>query len=193
MPSGLEIHYGYPSPEKAWDFVSRRSDLEMVNYDDGGDPLSLEDFLAGKIEDGRPEPTESPAFDALVEQAFYNTLGALGWSYVKVKNKYNPSKYDLVVDSPWGKRDARPWHCYVIYDPSEMGEDPQHLSLGINLSSRYFPGILDMKSTHGTIYENIVFDTNNDLWKRAEVCKQEIIKLIPEMHDGEFYIREIWY
>jgi hypothetical protein len=191
MPYGKEIHFGFVGPEKSFAFATRiRS--EMLDNNDKS--ITLEKFM--KVNTGKKRFTSGVSlkdvgFNPKLKIAFINTVHAFGWTTGTLVDSTLPPDQYIGVISPWGNRAASVWSLDCQYDPHENYEIPEELTLGVNLSARYFPSILDMKDEHGTMGSCIVLD--KEFFDKVEICKRELIAQIPELYDGEIYIRDIFY
>ena len=187
MPYDRELHFGYVGPDKVFEFADR---VGVPMCDHEGLAITLESFRANP-NDGADFDTNR--FDAALRRAFIGTIESLGWEHGKVTLNgviQNNPRY-IGVMSPWGAREAGVWRLQAIFDPNEMGDTPEQLTLGVNLSSRYFPSIIDMEDQHGTIGPVLTFD--KALFDKIEVCKRELIKEIPELYDAEVFLRDKFY
>lgn len=187
MPYDRELHFGYVGPNKVFEFADRI-----------GVPMSDRESLAITLESFRANPNDGAdfdtnRFDAALRRAFIGTLDALGWEHgdIIVNGVTKHDKKYIGVKSPWGIREAGIWRLHSQFDPYEMGDTPEQLTIGVNLSSRYFPSIIDMEDPHGTL--GSVFKLNKELFDRVEICKRELIKEIPELHDAEVFLRDKFY
>ncbi len=191
MPVDREIHFGYPNAERAFAFAKRigidvvggkaETAVDYDTYMNDTDKRSMYDFDT----DGR--------FNKQLRDSFISTLDELGWKTGEIaepKHYANDNRY-IGVHSPWGPRIARIWGLYSIYDPVELGDEKSNFSIAVNLSSRYKPHVMDMDNPHGGLDNAIVFD--QEFFDRIEVCKRNIVKAIPEMHDAEVFIRNVFY
>jgi hypothetical protein len=186
MPYDKELHFGFVGPEKCFDFAERIK-AKIVDYKDK--PTTVSKFRQKKY-------TINIDYDDTIKlklrTAFTNSISSLGWKIGTILNSTLSSDTDYIgVISPWGDRAASVWRLKCQYDPHECGETPEELTFGVNLSSRYFPSIIDIIDEHGTL--GSVFILNKDLFDKIEICKQELIKEIPELYNAEIYLREIFY
>jgi hypothetical protein len=184
MPYDIELHFGYPTSKQSFEFADRLGEYFTFN----GQRKSMnmgqwEDFLKN---DQRAIEI-SGSFENPLKTAFIETLAELEWKTFKLENDLNGVM--IGVDSPWGARRSRVWRMHSMFDPDEMGDT--ELTLGVNLSSRYYPSILDMQDESGTLGNCFSFNKENN--RKIEICKEQIIKQIPEMHDAEVYIRQLFY
>ncbi len=190
MPVDREIHLGYPNAEKAFEFAKRigiditdgeETVFDYAAYMNDTDPRSMYVF--------EPETR----FDKQLRESFISTLDELGWKTGEItepKTYANKVRY-IGVHSPWGPRIASVWNIWSCYDPIELGDEKSNFSIAVNLSSRYKPHIMDMDNPHGGLDNAVVFD--KEFFDRIEVCKRNIINAIPEMHDAEVFIRNVFY
>ena len=190
MPVDREIHLGYPNAEKAFEFAKRigiditdgeETVFDYAAYMNDTDPRSMYVF--------EPETR----FDKQLRDSFISTLDELGWKTGEIVEPkiYADSNRYIGVHSPWGPRIAGFWGLWSCYDPVELGDEKSNFSIAVNLSSRYKPHIMDMDNPHGGLDNAVVFD--KEFFDRIEVCKRNIINAIPEMHDAEVFIRNVFY
>ena len=111
-----------------------------------------------------------------------------GWTAIQSVNKHLSDGY-FDVTTEYGTKTAAPWGLALQFDPHEVGEGPEHVTLGVDLSSRYFPTFIDMKNSHGTL-DGIDFDV---MYHDIQIAKEEILKLVPELADAKVIIRDIFY
>lgn len=193
MPVDREIHFGYPNAERAFEFA-KRVGIDVVNLDDNT-VVSYDEFMAIDDSDCYASYDFDPGtrYDAVLRDAFVNTLDSLGWETGKIvePKSYAKSNEHVGVNSPWGPRIARVWYVKTVYDPVELGDEKANFSIAVNLSGRYCPGILDMDNPHGGLDNAIVF--NRELFDRIDVCKRNLVAAIPELHDAEIFIRNVFY
>ncbi len=179
MPSGREVHLGFPTAEKAWAWADR---IGLPIADEDGAIFTMQEWLEDPTEFGLEIGTSR--FEDHLRAAFLDTIQEMEWRAVEGSGHY------VKVSTPWGDRQAGVWNLNMLYDPGEIGDDPEDLSIGVNLSSRYFPAILDMQREHGTL-GTIVLD--QEFMHCIEVCRRNLLKHIPELEGAEIYVREIWY
>ena len=190
MPFDREIHLGYVGPDKVFDFIDRMK-FRLVNNNDVVINLSKDDFR--KTEDQfYINDADISVLQPKLRKAYMNTIRAFGWDYGKIvgAKRADAARYIGVI-SPWGNREAVVWGINVYYDPYEVSDTTEEITLGVDLSGRYFPTMLDMKDPHGTMGSVITID--NDLLNNVKICKDELVKEIPELYDAELYIKEIFY
>ncbi len=184
MAYGIEIHFGFTNPKDAFDFCDR-SGFTVIDFNEVvSGPLSVEDFLDNP--EAGPEFTNEVSVDIQkrCENVHEAILKSLGWTFEERDSRY------YTVDSPYGVRQSSPMRLFFHYDPAEMGDEPKDLTLGFNLTSRYYPCILDMEDPHGAIY-TVGFD--QEMNRRLEICRAQIIAEFPQAHNGVVYIRQLHY
>lgn len=191
MPVDREIHVGYPNAEKAFAFA-KRVGVDIIG---GAEDLAVDYAAYMNDTDSQSgyyfEPEDR--FKKQLRDSFISTLDELGWKTGEIaepKHYANDNRY-IGVHSPWGPRIARIWGLYSIYDPVELGDEKSNFSIAVNLSSRYKPHVMDMDNPHGGLDNAVVFD--REFFDRIEVCKRNIVNAIPEMHDAEVFIRNVFY
>lgn len=194
MPFDREIHFGYVGPTRVWDFASRIG-ADIINYSTHTTRIVTEVDFRTKPQSAQLDPNVCAKYEPLLRQAYCNTILAQGWQIIPAKNianKQGPHCNDhIYVNSPWGIREASFWNIDTYFDPHEVGDGVEEVTLGVCLSGRYFPTMLDMKDPYGTMGSVILF--NQDLVNLIDICKRELIGVIPELHDADVYIKEIFY
>ena len=120
--------------------------------------------------------------DAVMAKMDYKFLG------YNDNNRVQDDKYP-VYDTPWGLRETTPFHFDFVFDPYEMGENAEHMTLGVALSSRYFPTFIDMEDPNGGIG---TVDLHMALAK-AEIAKEELVKEFPALLHTDVFSREKHY
>ena len=184
MPMGNEIHLGFIGVKNIFG-VCKKLGLSVLDYEDA--PITLEDF---KLDSSRGlECIDTSSLDDKVTQAYENTLADLGYTFNKQK-KYGRFLY--IINTPWGERKSYGWRLNLYYDEDEAEDSIEDISFGINLTSRYFPTLLDLGNEHGTIGNTIMFGTYPISYALTK-AEKEIIKAIPEFKDAVPYIRAIFY
>ncbi|MEX0598694.1 MAG: hypothetical protein WD512_19580 [Candidatus Paceibacterota bacterium] len=167
MPSGIEVHYGYMTTESSLDFAKRIGlNIEFKHdtyYEDHKSHVFIE-------------------LQARLLKAYIATIEHLGWSFHT--NKTSP--IDYAVKTPWGWRTVKPFSMWNVYDPDMSFE----MTLGVRLSSRYFPALLDLKDPHGGLPNPYHLNYNDQMIMYA---RANLVREIPELYDASLYIRELFY
>jgi hypothetical protein len=193
MPVDREIHFGYPNAKRAFEFA-KRVGIDVVDLD-ANTVVSYDEFMATDDSNRYASYDFDPGtrYDRVLRDAFVNTLDDLGWENGKIvePKSYADSDEHVGVKSPWGSRIARVWYVKAIYDPVELGDQKANFSIAVNLSGRYCPGILDMDNPHGGLDNSVVL--NKEFFDRIDVCKRNLVAAIPELHDAEIFIRNVFY
>lgn len=187
MPIGNEIHFGFVGVEdtlKAAHALGMITSEKLVEYQS-----NQKKFLDVVNFGGEKEIQLVPdRYDTLLMDVYENTLTRLGWTFSKpIQN----GRYYL-VESPYGERTAVPFGMNFLYDPDEAGDYPEDVSLGVSLSSRYFPTLLDMESTHGGLSNSIIMNTESPI---IETAKVEILYAFPQFRvlKPQVFLRTIFY
>lgn len=122
----------------------------------------------------------------ILKDAWLEAINEKGWSIESVRNNNF-----YMLDTEYGKREATPFQLILQYDRWEVGDAPEEVTLGINLSSRYFPCFLDMDDPHGALGSVVdIFNFVDDI----NIAKSKIIKHIPQFSDGaKPMLRDIFY
>lgn len=193
MAYGNEIQFGVIGQSNVFDLV-RRLNLEVKTYDDEKliapadyDTLNVIDNEVWIETDGIDDVLRDSlrqAHDRAMDDAGYIFKG-----YDKSDKSYSRKDYPI-YETPWGLRQVSPFRLNYIFDKHEMGESPDDMSIGIALSSRYYPTFLDLKDAHGGIY-------NIDLREALKASKNAISIIceeIPEFAiDTTVFLKEKHY
>ncbi len=194
MPFDREIHLGYVGADAVWNFADRIGANILNNQRKTPKLVSKDQFLKTNSGIGFAQAIHDKYSPAL-RQAYINTILAMGWKIVTPLDITPPSgghlSYYLDVVSPWGRRETRIWSLDIHFDPDECGDGPDDVTVGVNLSSRYIPTMLDMHDVHGGM--GSVIKLNQVLMNQIAICKRELVALIPELHDADVYIKEIFH
>ena len=194
MPFDREIHFGYVGPTQVWDFASRIG-ANIIDDSTRTTRIITEADFRTKPQRAQLDPAVCTKYKPLLRKAYCNTILAQGWQIIPAKNIANKQgphcKDHIYVNCPWGIREARLWDIDIYFDPHEVGDGVEEVTLGVNLSGRYFPTMLDMKDPYGAMGSIILF--NQTLMDQIAICKRELIAAIPEMQDAEVYVKEIFY
>lgn len=190
MPAHYELHYGYPDLESACSFLIRENISIVAESEDSAHKYQDAELIR-KI--SASDYCWSPADDwdrveNKLHQAWLDSIDELGWKILGHVNRWGD---DIpLLDTPYGQRETSGWNLVVQYDPDEVGDTIEQLSIGVNLTSRYFPIYLDMSDPHGTI--PLVFNTLME--GRIEVAKRNIKKHVPSIgSDAVLFVRDIFY
>lgn len=192
MPYDRECHLGYPNAKLAFDFA-KRVGFPIVDTDNNNEIVDLDKFLKSAPTVHRPEFSYPEEFKQRLHIAWRKSIDDMGWALGTIIDKDGKpakSRYNGVI-SPWGNREAAYWVMHADYDPHEMGHTPEDWAIGVNLSSRYFPTFMDMKDAHGTLSYTILL--NDEFFNYIKVAKENLVAVIPEMHDAQPYLRDKWY
>lgn len=181
MPTGTEIHFGFVGPLAVWE-AAKSLGCVVLNGDDE-EIVTYKDFLKSLKEDGVVD-LDHHLSDQLA-RSYDRSLAKAGWTYEVDSDSYD---YRL-VQSPWGPRRSGVWDLILQFDTLEIGDQIDDISLGITLSSRYFPAFVDMKNQHGTLGNTISLEGNSLIG----IATDEIKKELPYFANATLYVREIFY
>lgn len=179
MPADREIHFGFIGPAAIYKLIEDL-DIPVQTYDE--DPTTLKElrqapFDLFQMDTTRIEPVLDEIYDAITAR--------LGWTKIGQYDQGYP-----IYQTPFGERITSPCGLCLSYDPDEIGDDPEDATIGIDLSNRYSPCILDIKNPHGTLGSVIDIDT---LMPQIAICREEIVKRLPAFADAKVFFREIFY
>ena len=174
MPAYSEIHLGFVGRSA----VSNAIAALGIVCNDGTQPTA-QDLINGFNFDN----TDVDKLNPQIEAAYMATASRLGWVHLATDSQFRD------FDTPHGKRRTSIFGLSFNYDTDEIGDEPDDCSLGINLSARYFPTVLDISDPHGGLAPS------NDLARllsHAEICKQEIVKRLPAFEAAHIHLREVF-
>lgn len=134
MPTGQEIWFG----------VRGEDAMRTCNQLFGTKFQSEATFLAD-LEGGFDPHEDIDAHNEKLDACYPEALRAIGLAPVKADGDY------LVTKTPMGNRKMSCWDLAIQYDPYEVGDT--HATIGVALSGRYFPTLLDWRDPHGTLME----------------------------------------
>jgi hypothetical protein len=179
MPVDREIHFGFIGPAAIYKLVEEL-DVPVQTYDEA--PTTLKELRQAPFDLFEMDITK---IEPVLEEIYDAITARLGWT----KTGQNDQGY-TIYQTPFGERVASScWLC-LNYDPDEIGDEPEDATIGINLSSRYFPCILDIENPHGTLGNVVDFDA---LVSQIAICREEIVKRLPAFADAKVFFREIFY
>ena len=183
MPADREIHLGFIGPDAIYRTIDALG-LQVLDW---------EDEMPTTTSALRSKPFDLFEFDeqsylkvnAVLREAYQAVAARLGWTFIgTTDNDY------MIYDTPYGRRQTGGFSICLTYDPDEIGDEPQDATIGIDLSSRYSPAVLDIESAHGGMRSVIEFE---ELQPRIEACREEIVKRLPAFTEAKIFIREIFY
>ena len=174
MPAYTAIHIGFVGA----DAVSAALAALGITLKDGTHPTG-QDLLGDA--DCFCDETDADKLAPLIHEAYMAIAKRLDWTHLLTDRLYHD------FETPYGKRRTRAFTLSFEYDPTEIGDEPKDCSLGINLSSRYYPVVLDISSPNGGLHPS--FDLNEVL-ACANICKEEIVKHLPAFDTAHIYLRE---
>lgn len=179
MPLDKEIHFGFIGSAA---IVNAAAALGIRLYDEEtGTPLTATTLTApsGWIE------LDTKPIDTLIEEAYEAIASRLGWSLVmKTANNH------YIYNTPKGERETVSFNLHIQFDTNEVGDEDEDITMGLNLSARYYPTVLDGENVHGGLGPTIDIEA---LMPTIAICKEEIIKRLPAFQDAKIIIRDIFY
>lgn len=183
MPADFEIHLGFVGPKAIYDAIETLN-IPIYSFSDDSpvtvDALRSEPFKLFEID----ETDLGPVADAL-QEAYMAIAARLGWSFIR----HEDEAY-TIFDTPYGQRKTSPFSLCLCYDEDEIGDEPEDATFGINLSSRYYPSVLDVKNPHGTIGTTVDLES---MAPEIKICREEIVKRLPAFADAQVFFRQIFY
>jgi len=183
MPADREIHLGFIGPDAIYSAVDTLG-LQALDWQD--DKPTTTSALHSKPFDRFEFDEQSyEKIDAILREAYQTVAARLGWTFIGTTNDD-----DMLYDTPYGRRQTGGFSICLTYDPDEIGDEPQDATIGIDLSSRYSPTVLDIENAHGGMRSVIEFE---EIQPRIEVCREEIVKRLPAFAEAKIFIREIFY
>jgi len=185
MPADKELHFGFTGPKEIWDAV-QNIDGRLLNE---LEPMTFDLLQSSTFDTVEFEPSDS--LKAALTRAYENTLTRLGYRFQKSTEAYLSDRY-YDINTPWGVRTAHSWDLCIQYDPDEIGDALDEMTLGVDLSSRYFPCLVDLKDPNGTLGSVVKIKSLMEM-DATKIAIEEIIKAIPYFANAELYLRDIWY
>lgn len=182
MPADREIHFGFVGPEAIFTAIEAMG-LPVADYN--GTSTTVDALRAETFDDFEIDPDGATDIHRTLREAYEAIAARLGWTLIAVENDHY-----TIYDTPFGRRKTSPFSLRLQYDEDEIGDEPEDATLGVNLSSRYFPSVLDVKNAHGTIGSVIDFDA---LAPEIAICREEIVKRLPVFAEAKVFFREIFY
>jgi hypothetical protein len=149
-------------------------------------PLTDDEWIALN-EKGNEEYLATKAtrrINKLLLEAHSECVGTLGELKGVDQERYS------IVETALGQRSFSPFKIELHYDPSEMGEEPEHTTFGVALSGRYFPTFLDWKDPSGALWP-VRFDA--ELNGLIAVARTAIEKRIPIFSTAHIAVIEKHY
>jgi hypothetical protein len=143
--------------------------------------VDLQECCGYKFDEKTPD-----GFGGGLREAHIEALKEMGFTFVRPKQEYG---YDVWL-TPLGERQFASFCAEFVYDPDEMGDEPQDAVFGVSLSSRYFPTFLDWQDSHGGL-EVIEFD--QELLDQIEIARKHIMKVWPQFRDAGVLVKMLHY
>lgn len=169
MAIGYEIVLGFTSEvfdkvEKALGTNFNFKD-EMAYYDNLDDNMDkLDVFMDG------------------LNEAYIKTLKEVGFKPVDIS--------EFTFETPLGIRQFSPFRIETYFDTSDIGDRYEDIVIGISLSSRYRPVLLDWKSERGSL-KTMVLDEK--IQSMVEIAKKNISEVIPVFENAKTIIKLKYY
>ena len=190
MPYDKEIHFSVVGPTDVFALADHLNlDIEMLTSIKDK-KITEQEFLLNPKNSIQLGDRNYKAINVKVEEAWHNALARRGWTTSPcTQYPYNDGDY-FYIQTEYGTRISSPWSLGIEYDPHEVYDSPEEMTMGVDLSSRYRPVFLDMANEHGALGSTICLeDMNNDII----IAKEELIKLVPELANNKVIFRDIFY
>lgn len=169
MAIGYEIVLGFTS--EAFDRVEKALGTnfkfkdEMAYYDDLDDNMDkLDIFMDG------------------LNEAYIKTLKEVGFEPVDIS--------EFTFKTPLGIRKFSPFRIETYFDSSDIGDKYEDIVIGISLSSRYRPVLLDWESEQGSL-KTMVLD--EQMKSMVEIAKKNISDKISVFENAKTIIKLKYY
>lgn len=184
MPDDVEIHFGV----QGYDAVRKlMTDLggHLVNGDTGKE-LAFSRHTFEQVE------KQGLCVDLILPQTVQQALDQIFVTCVRriwnTEPERTPKKH-WALNTPHGSRESQGLEVFLLFDPVEIGDQIDNMSLGVALTRRYRPGLLDIPNFHGTVH-NIPLRTD-----QMAICQQEIETSLPAFTENKatFFIRARFY
>lgn len=182
MPAACEIHLGFIGPKAIYDTIDALG-LEVLDID--GNPTTTDDLRSNSFDLIEFEAESLIKIEDLLDEAYKAVASRMGWTFVGQGHGAH-----TVYDTPFGRRETSSFSLCLTYDNDEIGDRPEDATIGVNLSSRYFPTVLDIDDEHGGL--GTVIDIGS-LMPQIDICREEIVKRLPAFGEAKVLIREIFY
>jgi hypothetical protein len=177
MPLDKEIHLGFIGPDACFDALKA---LGLEAFDDDGKPIQSANDLR---KNGFLVEIDETQVQDLLKDTYLAITARLGWSFVG-----GGQRSDFQFDTPFGKRFTNCFSLHFQHDPGEVGDEPDDITFGVNLSARYREIILDVPSgSLGTIIDM------EEMLPLAQMCREEMSKRFPAFSQSRIFVRDIFY
>lgn len=195
MAYGYEIHFGYVGIDACNAFLARTG-ITVVNNEwyGKGDKDTLS-FINQDHSDSLDQ--DSPIFldiSARVKEAWDTAMAEMGWPFkLENANAYGMNTLDYMeAKTVYGYRTCRKFSIDIDYDPDEMGHTlGEDVTIGVQLSGRYFPVFVDMSDSHGTV--SLHHMAHPEYQNLINVAVRNIVAKVPELSDAVVFFKEIHY
>ena len=190
MAYGHEVVLGF-----AGEVESRRAAAEMglvldsrlrwddEDSDDEEGDLSAEQVIANMAV---AKDVDRRLLDAY--RTILKSMGTLVPGFVHVGRTKGARSYE-VVDTPLGRREMSPPCLSLYYEPGD-GEPADDAVLGVGLSSRYFPRLMDWRSAHGSL-DTIALD--KAFFDLFHFTKDHIAAAVPAFASAVPIVKPVYY
>lgn len=168
MAYGTELFFAFDEPYKALETIAARLAQgwdPRLTCDDGDWYDLFSDFANNP---GLTEPLREAQISLLTEH------------FGKPVPHGHDGRY-LLVTTPAGPREFAPFVFEYAYDPDEVGDRPEDLTVGVALTGRYFPVFVDWQYSHGGSGSPIRLDRATH--KFIDAATRAISDAIPEFSD----------
>lgn len=183
MPTGYEIQIGFVGPNAIYDAVDALK-LDVLDYGES-EPTTTQALKTKPFDLFEFSDESNARIEGALTEAYKAVAARLGWTFVREDDE----RY-MIYDTPYGRRQTPGFLFGLEYDEDEVCDEPEDATLGIGLSSRYFPAVLDMESAHGTLRTASGLE---EMMPVIAICREEIVKRLPAFAEAKVYIREIFY
>lgn len=177
MPLDKEIHLGFIGPV---DCLNALQAMGLKAFDDDNQPIETIEDLRNHADFAYIEET---SVAPLLKKAYLDIAARFGWSLI------GPGQHtDFLFETPFGKRHTDCFQLSFQHDGGEVGDEPDDITFGINLSTRYRTILLDAPNESlGTIVDM------EEMLPLAQICREEASKQLPIFSKARIFTRDIFY
>lgn len=177
MPFGTEIQLGFIGPD-AIDAAAAAMGLKITDED--GEVVKA--AIVG--EDERWIEIQATSIQSTLQEAYLEIASRFGWTLVSSK----PDDGEFTFSTEYGTRKTRCFSLAIQFDSNEVGDTVEDMTLGINLTARYRPVLLDACTAADGAKSVQVFDED-----ALRICRDEIQRRMPAFKDAKLFVRDIFY
>lgn len=179
MAYGYEVVLGFKASE--YDQLPSLIDLDFVK-------TILKDIQEDEIEMDVLYDTMDQFFSVINEKIvneYPDLLKRVGFNVTDTSE----GEY-VTAETPKGVRKFHAPQLQFYFDPYELDEKFSDSIIGVDLSSRYFPSLLDWENHHGTLWN---FTLTEETMKMIQIAKEKLIEIDPIFEKANVIFGEVHY